>query len=96
MTDKDKIVRFPVNAEKRIENRRGKHSVSCKVTNRWLSFEETAQKVHFGDGEIGTAIFVYVMTDTGEKPRRICELCITLEDLQRVLGITRVVDAGRG
>jgi hypothetical protein len=65
------------------------------VSDRWLSFGETAEKVDFGAGEIGTAAMVHVMTDAGGKPRRMCELVLTLEDLEAALKTIRVVNAKR-
>jgi hypothetical protein len=83
MTD-ETIVRFPVKTWQRIKNRRGKHSVSCMVTDRWLRFDKKATKVDFGI-QTGTAVFVDVMTDTSGEPRKVCQVCITLEDLREVL-----------
>jgi hypothetical protein len=63
------------------------------VSGRWLQFREDAQRVDFGDGRLTTAVFVDVMTDgNGERPRKICDLCITLEDLQAALNNVRVKD----
>jgi hypothetical protein len=75
-----KVVRFPTKAWQREANRRGKQSVSCIVTDRFLRFEE---KVY--PAEEGTAIMVHVMTDIHEKERKITTLIITLEQLHKVL-----------
>jgi hypothetical protein len=88
------IVRFPIKTWRRIRNRRGKRSVSCHVTDRWLTFDETAKKNDLGNGEVGTVFFVHVMTDaSGDSSRKICELCITLEDLQKAVGNIRIEHA---
>jgi hypothetical protein len=76
----DKIVHFPVRAWQRTANRRGKHSVSCIVSDRWLDFEPPPTRV-----DLGTAIFVDVMTEISGEPRKLCRMCITLEQLRRVL-----------
>jgi hypothetical protein len=63
---------------------------------RWLRFSAEADRVDFGDGKLSTAIFVDVMTDgTADEPRKICDLCITLEDLQAALSGVRVKDGKR-
>ncbi|MDB5601185.1 MAG: hypothetical protein JWN71_3229 [Xanthobacteraceae bacterium] len=79
MTD-DAIVQFPVHTHKRILNQRGKFSVSCIVSGRWLRFENKATKIHEG-----TAVFFNVMTYNGEGDRKLCEMCVTLEDLRALL-----------
>jgi hypothetical protein len=87
----DSILRFPIKTWRRIRNQRGKRSVSCHVTDRWLKFDETAKKMDLGNGESGTLVRVLVMTDaSGESSRRICELCITLEELQSAAGNIRI------
>ncbi len=86
------VIRFPVKTLRRIKNRRGKRSVSCIVSDRWLKFDETAQWVDFGAGERGAACFVHVMTDAGNSSRKICEVCVLLEDLKAVLDNTVVVN----
>ncbi|MEP1199295.1 hypothetical protein [Tateyamaria sp.] len=70
------VTRFPVKTWERIKNRRGKRSVSCIVTDRWLRFSEHADQI-----SAGTVVFVDVMTDAGEGERKLCELCIPLEEL---------------
>jgi hypothetical protein len=69
----------------RTMNRRGKRSVSCMVTDRWLQFPETATTVNFGDGKPSSTVVVNVMTETGGEARKICELTIRLEDLQNAV-----------
>jgi hypothetical protein len=73
----DKISRFPVTTWQRIKNRRGKRSVSCEVSGRWLSFSEKADDVR---GE--PWVFVDVMTEKEDgSAHKICELCIPLNQL---------------
>jgi hypothetical protein len=87
----DSILRFPIKTWRRIRNRRGKRSVSCYVSDRWLKFVDTAKKVDLGNGEAGTLVFVHVMTNaSGESSRRVCELCITLEELQSAVNNIRI------
>ncbi len=76
----DKVVRFPMNSSERVANRRGKRTVSCIVSSRWLRFDEHAQKM-----QSGTAILVDVLTDISGEERKLCQLCVTLEDLRRLL-----------
>jgi hypothetical protein len=76
----DNIYRFPVNGWRRVANRRGKHSVSCIVSDRWLQFETKAHKT-----EYGSAVFVDVMTDISGETRKTSRLCITLEELHKAL-----------
>jgi hypothetical protein len=85
-------VRFPMNSTQRIKNRRGKRGVSCMTTDRWLRFPEKAARGNFGDGKLSTAIVVDVMTDASGTPRKLCELCITLEDLKAVLRNIRITN----
>lgn len=78
-------MRFPVKSIQRIQNRRGKRSVSCMVSDRWLRFPETATTVSFGDGKPSSTVIVDVMTDVSGEPKKLCELCIRLEDLQSAI-----------
>ncbi|MGY3146614.1 hypothetical protein ACVWYQ_003613 [Bradyrhizobium sp. USDA 3397] len=34
------VIRFPTNGSQRTKNRRGKNSMSCYVSGRWLRFHE--------------------------------------------------------
>jgi hypothetical protein len=76
----DKIKRFPIKSWERERNRRGKGSASCFVTGRWLRFSKQKEKQEFG-----TPVWVDVMTDTGEEERKICRLCLTVEELEKAL-----------
>jgi hypothetical protein len=74
------VTRFPTKGWQRASNRRGKRSVSCIVTDRFLRFEEKTQPM-----EEGTAVVVHVMTDGSGEERKLTTLIITLEQLHRVL-----------
>jgi hypothetical protein len=65
---------------RRTANRRGRHSVSCIVSDRWLRFAPKAKAV----GE-GAAVIVEVLTDASDKERKLCELILTLDQLRRVM-----------
>ncbi len=77
---RNNVVRFPTRAWKRAANRRGKRSVSCIVTDRFLRFEEKVQPT-----EEGTAVIMHVMTDGNGAERKLTTLIITLEQLHGVL-----------
>lgn len=86
------VIRFPNSSMQRTKNRRGKRGVPCMVTDRWLQFREQAEPVDFGDGKRRTVVFVDVMTDITGESRKLCELCLCLEDLQSAIGNVKVVD----
>jgi hypothetical protein len=75
-----KVTKFPVHGWKRTANRRGKRSVSCIVSDRFLKFEEQTHS-----GEEGTAVIMHVMTDASEQERKLTTLIVTLEQLRDVL-----------
>jgi hypothetical protein len=66
---------------------RKKHSdlsVPCIVSGRWLEFSQDGS----GHAHEGEAIKLTVMTaTTGDRSRKICELIVTREELQRVLSL---------
>ena len=72
------ITRFPLTGWQRTANRRGRRSVSCIVSDRWLRFAPKAEPVREG-----TAVIVDVMTDASGSERKVCELILTLEGLRR-------------
>jgi hypothetical protein len=74
------VTRFPSNGWRRASNRRGKRSVSCIVSDRFLRFEEKMQMT-----EEGTAVIMHVMTDGSGEERKLTTLIITLEQLRGVL-----------
>jgi hypothetical protein len=63
----------------------GPLGVPCMVSSRWLKFSE-----HSSVLEGGEFITVDVMTHSnGHHPRKLCELVITREDLERALNCVR-------
>ncbi|MCL5037972.1 MAG: hypothetical protein M1269_12800 [Chloroflexi bacterium] len=77
----NKIIRFPLNSKQRAINEMGQGYVPCEVSTRWLQFDEFSSLC--AEEEF---MSVSVMTyDKNEKPRKICDLIITREDLERTL-----------
>lgn len=76
----DKITRFPIKAWERERNRRGKGSVSCAVSSRWLRMSKQDAKQGFG-----TPVWVDVITDAGDGEKKLCTLCLTVEELEAAL-----------
>ena len=77
-----KIVKFPVSYSQRIRNTMGKGYVPCEVSGRWIQFPEYSGG-YFTEGEY---IDIAVMTlDQNERPRKLCNLIVTREDLERAL-----------
>ena len=74
------VVLFPIKGWARAKNRRGKRSVSCIVTDRWLRFREEATTL-----AEGPVVFMDVMTDVSGDERKLCELCIPLDDLAKAV-----------
>jgi hypothetical protein len=80
-----KVAGFPVTSEQLVQNRIGPRGVSCQVSMRWLVFGEESDLL-----EGGEFMGVDVMTlDQYEKPRRLCHLIVTREDLLRALSHVR-------
>jgi hypothetical protein len=78
----DKITRFPGDSFQRWKNRLGRRAVPCIVSDRWLQFPEKSDPL-----PDGSFMFVDVMTRAdGENVRKICQLCISREDLLSALG----------
>jgi hypothetical protein len=79
------VIRFPMNGSQRMKNRRGKHSVSCYVSGRWLRFQEETGIVERNS----RAVVVDVMTagdyEDSEPSKKICELVLELDDLRALL-----------
>jgi hypothetical protein len=74
------IFKFPIDLFRRIANRRGARSVSCLATDRFIRFSREWQRTRHGN-----AVFIDVMTDGNGNERKICSLCITVEELRKVL-----------
>jgi hypothetical protein len=79
------ITRFPTSGFQRWKNRLGKRVAPCIVTQRWLQFPETSAAL-----EDGHYMFVDVMTaGDNDTPRKICQLCVSKEDLLAALNQVR-------
>ena len=82
----DNVSRFPIKTWQKICNKRGRFSVSCAVSERWLRFSSTSAST-----ELGSVVWVDVLTDVADGTRKLCTLAITLEDLRKALDN---IDAG--
>lgn len=75
----EKIIKIPISNKQRIYNSHGQGYVPCKISNRFLQFEETYC-------ESNNYVFVDVMTNGyDENPKKICNLCIDLNDLKNAI-----------
>lgn len=80
----DEVTRFPVSTWTRIKNQRGKRTVNCEISGRYLKY---------GTGyDTGTAQGVWlhmdVMTDGNDSDtpdRKICELVLPLNELKEMI-----------
>lgn len=73
-------MREPERWEREAKSRRGERTVSCQVSERYLSYDRTdAREISFGH-----PVVLRVMKDNyGDKPdRTLCELILSLEDLE--------------
>ena len=81
------VIRFPINGTKRVKNRRGKYSVSCYVSGRWLRFKKEPGLVERNS----RAVAVDVMTDGDYEDlgplRKFAKLVLELDDLRAVLAL---------
>ena len=76
---KSKIIRIPVSRSEREHNIHGTGYVPCNVSDRWLQFSDTYDK------ELNL-VFADVMTlDHNEKPKKICTLCLDVNELKAEL-----------
>ena len=80
------IQRFPISGWKRTLNRRGKGSVSCIVSDRWLRFGKPDQQAL----KLGTPILLDVMTETLDendeyRSKKLCSLIVTVEQLKKLV-----------
>ena len=73
---------IPIKEWERSCNRRGRYSVSCVLSDRWLRFAARSDRLEFGP-----VVRVDVLTDAGDgrRTRRLCSLTITKEGLRQVL-----------
>lgn len=77
----DKVVRIPINSKQRSINEHGQGYVPCEVSSRWLQFPDQSTLLNCGE-----LMFVDVMTyDSNDNPKKICNLCISREDIMRAL-----------
>ena len=76
-----KIHRLPGMGKRRRRIDLGKRIARCHVSSRWLQFPEHARQL-----DEGALMLVNVMTNAGDgKPRKICELVLSHEDLVHIL-----------
>ncbi len=73
---------FPITHRERIKNEQGIMSVECIVSGRWLRFDSTSKNLN---GEDIVHVDVMAMHTVGEKDRKICELMISLQELEQVM-----------
>jgi hypothetical protein len=77
----NKVIRIPIRWKQRWRNRMGDRAVQCQVSNRWIQFPEGSSRNQGEDW-----MLVYVMTlDANEKPRKLCELVVTRQDILHAL-----------
>ena len=74
------------------EERRGQRTVSCQVSDRYLRYSRTDPK----EIGFGYPVVLHVMKDNyGEKPdRNMCELVVSLEDLEVMVAQLRSAISG--
>lgn len=78
------VTRFPVSTWTRIRNQRGKRTVNCEISGRYLKYGEG----HQTSTEMGVCIPVDVMTDGNDSDtpdRKICELYLRLDELKELV-----------
>lgn len=83
----DNVTRFPITYSERRKNTLGPLKVECIVSGRLLSFSSEATPL-----KCGSAVWVDVLTMPvdDKKPRKLCSLALTKEDLQRALDAIKV------
>jgi hypothetical protein len=80
----DEVTRFPVSTWNRIKNKRGKRTVNCEISGRYLTYGEG----HDTGTNMGVLISVDVMTDGNDSDtpdRKICELVLPLNELKELV-----------
>ncbi|EPY2271303.1 hypothetical protein [Clostridium sporogenes] len=79
--DNENVIKIPISYSQRKINEMGKGYVPCEVSERWLQFDEKSALC-----EGGEFIGVDVMTlGSDEQPKKICNLILTREDIERAL-----------
>jgi hypothetical protein len=77
----DNVIRLPIKYTQILKNKRGKYSVNCLITDRWLKFEDTSVRM-----DVGEAVILDVMeTDTDGNDKKVCQLVVTKEELLEVI-----------
>ena len=72
----EKIIEMPISYKERDYNLHGVGYVPCNVSSRWLQFSKTYDSSH-------GLVSVDVMTLEGSnKPKKICELVLNINDLK--------------
>lgn len=73
---------IPIEEWRQTCSTRGRYSVSCVLSDRWLRFAARSDQLEFG-----SVVWVDVLTDAGmgKHTRRLCSLAITKEGLRQVL-----------
>ena len=86
--NKNKVTKIPITEHQRIRNIQGEYSVPCEISERWILFGKTSSKLKGGE-----FIFADIMTmSQNDKPRKICNLIITRENLLKVLSKIKAKD----
>lgn len=84
--DDNKIIKIPISRERHKINEMGNGYVPCEVSDRWLQFDNESTLVQCGE-----LIGLDVMTmGTDEKPKKICQLIIRREDIERALANVKI------
>jgi hypothetical protein len=85
------IIKFPAGNARRRRKKTGKGIVPCMETERWLQFPDESSG-YFEQGEfIEVAVMTY--SPTKERPRKICDLLVTREDLLTAINSITPPDA---
>ncbi|MGD2126251.1 MAG: hypothetical protein PVG99_09240 [Desulfobacteraceae bacterium] len=79
----DKIIKFPVSYARRMQEKIGRGLVPCMATERWIQFPLESSG-YFDEGEF-IEISVMTYSHAHDKPRKICDLTVTREDLLRAI-----------
>jgi len=80
----DKVKRFPVSTWTRIKNQRGKRTVNCEISGRYLKYGTG----HDTGTEQGVWLHMDVMADGNDNDtpdRKICELVLPLNELKEMI-----------
>lgn len=78
----DNVIRLPIKYTQILKNKRGKNSVNCLLTDRWLKLTDTSVRM-----DVGEAIILDVMEAGPDgSDRKICQLVVTKEELMEVIG----------